>query len=111
MRSDAGATPDPQSSRRTDATLSDAPEVASKQTRISAAWVAITAGLATLMVVLVFALQNLQSVEVTFLSLHWHLPLAVLLLLVAALGGVVVFAFGAARIVQLKMQARHRRSR
>jgi len=99
------------SSWRTDATLSDEPEDASKRTRISAAWVGITSGLAALVVVLVFALQNLHTSRVTFFSLHGQLPLAVLLLLAAALGGVTVFAFGAARIVQLRLQARHRVSR
>lgn len=78
----------------------------SKRTRTSRAWAAITFGLAGLLVVLVFALQNLKSVKVTFLSLHGNLPLAVLLLLVAALGALIVFSFGAARIVQLRLQAR-----
>ena len=77
------------------------------RTRISGAWAAVTVGLAAVVVVLVFALQNLKTVEVTFISMHWHLPLAILLLLVAVLGGLVVFAFGAARIVQLRMAARH----
>lgn len=75
-------------------------------TRTSRAWAAITFGLAGLLVVLVFALQNLKSVEVTFLSLHGNLPLAVLLLLVALLGAFTVFSFSAARIVQLRVQAR-----
>jgi uncharacterized integral membrane protein len=54
-------------------------------------------------------LQNLKSVEVTFLSPHGNLPLAVLLLLVAVLGALIVFAFGAARIVQLRVAARRSR--
>ena len=77
------------------------------RTRISGAWAALTVGLIAVVAVLVFALQNLKSVEVTFISLHWHLPLAILLLLVATLGGLIVFAFGASRIVQLRMKARH----
>ena len=79
----------------------------SERTRISGAWAAVTVGLAAVVVVLVFALQNSKAVEVTFIGMHWHLPLAILLLLVAALGGLVVFAFGAARIVQLRIAARH----
>jgi uncharacterized integral membrane protein len=39
------------------------------------------------------------------LSLHGELPLAVLLLLVAVLGALVAFAFGAARIIQLRLRA------
>lgn len=78
------------------------------RTRASRAWAITTGGLIALVMVLVFALQNLQRVEVTFLSLHGHLPLAVLLLLVAVLGALVVFAFGASRIVQLRVHARRR---
>jgi uncharacterized integral membrane protein len=71
--------------------------------------VSIALGLAALVTVLVFAIQNLRSVEITFLSLHWTAPLALLLLLASALGGVVVFAFGAARIAQLRIRARRLR--
>jgi uncharacterized integral membrane protein len=81
------------------------------RTRTRRAWGAITLGLATLLVVLVFALQNLRRVEVSFLSLHGRLPLAILLLLVAVLGALVVFAFGAARIVQLRVEGRRSRRR
>lgn len=90
-------------------TTSAAPSRSSRRTRTSRAWGAITFGLAVLIVVLVFALQNLESVEVTFLSLHGDLPLAVLLLVVAALGALIVFTFGAARIVQLRVGARRSR--
>jgi uncharacterized integral membrane protein len=82
-----------------------------RHTRASRAWVSIALGLAALVVVLVFAIQNLTPVEITFTSLHWSPPLAVLLLLAAALGGVVVFAFGAARVGQLRIQARRLRRR
>lgn len=82
-----------------------------RHTRTSGAWASIALGLAALVLVLVFAIQNLRSVEITFLSLHWTPPLAVLLLLASALGGLVVFAFGAARIGQLRIQARRARRR
>jgi uncharacterized integral membrane protein len=90
---------------------SDAQEKSARHTRTSGAWVSIALGLAALVVVLVFAMQNLSTVEVTFLSLHWTPPLAVMLLVASALGGVVVFAFGAARIGQLRIQARRARRR
>jgi len=111
MTSNQGATPDDLTSWRTNATLSDVPADSPKRTRIGAAWVGITLGLAALVAVLAFALQNLKPTGVAFFSLHGELPLAVLLVLAAALGGATVFAFGAARIVQLRMQARHHRSR
>jgi len=76
-----------------------------RQTRLSGAWTAIVIGLVALVVILVFILQNQQSVEVTFLMFSGHLPLAVALLFALLLGAVVVFAFGAARILQLRMVA------
>jgi len=76
-----------------------------RQTRLSGAWTAIVVGLVALVVILVFILQNQQSVEVTFLFAHGHLPLAVALLFALILGAVIVFAFGAARILQLRMVA------
>ena len=62
-------------------------------------------GLLILVVVLVFILQNQQSVEVSFLFLSGHLPLAVALLFAMILGAMIVVAFGAARILQLRMVA------
>jgi putative membrane protein len=76
-----------------------------RQTRLSGAWTAIVIGLLALVVILVFILQNQQSVEVTFLVFQGNLPLAVALLFALLLGAVIVFAFGAARILQLRMVA------
>ena len=76
-----------------------------RRTRLSGAWTAIVIGLIALVVILVFILQNQQSVEVAFLFFHGHLPLAVAMLFALILGAVVVFAFGAARIFQLRMVA------
>ena len=82
-----------------------------RQTRLSGAWTAIVIGLLALVLILVFILQNQQSVDVTFLFFKGHLPLAVALLFALILGAVIVFAFGAARILQLRMvagRARHK---
>jgi putative membrane protein len=76
-----------------------------RNTRLSGAWTAIVIGLVALVVILVFILQNQQSVEVTFLMFQGHLPLAVALLFALILGAVIVVAFGAARILQLRMVA------
>ena len=76
-----------------------------RQTRLSGAWTAIVVGLIALVVILVFILQNQQSVEVSFLMFSGHLPLAVALLFALILGAIIVFAFGAARILQLRMVA------
>lgn len=79
------------------------------QTRLSGAWTALVIGIVALVVILVFILQNLQTVEVYFLFFHWHLPLAVGLLFAMVLGAVVVLAFGAVRILQLRLVARRAR--
>ncbi len=79
------------------------------QTRLSGAWTALVVGIVALVVILIFILQNLQSVEVYFLFFHWNLPLAVALLFAMVLGAVVVLAFGAVRIFQLRLVARRAR--
>jgi putative membrane protein len=76
-----------------------------RRTRLSGAWTAIVIGLVALVIILVFILQNGQKVEVTFLMFKGQLPLAVALLFALILGAIIVFAFGAARILQLRMVA------
>ena len=76
-----------------------------RRTRLSGAWTAVVIGLVILIVILVFILQNQQSVEVSFLVFSGHLPLAVALLFAMILGALIVVAFGAARILQLRMVA------
>ena len=76
-----------------------------RRTRLSGAWTAIVVGLLALVVILIFILQNQQRVDVSFLIFSGHLPLAVALLFAMILGALIVFAFGAARILQLRMVA------
>jgi len=80
-----------------------------RQTRLSGAWTALVIGIVILVVILVFILQNLQNVEVHFLMFQGQLPLAVALLFAMILGAVVVLAFGAGRILQLRLVARRAR--
>jgi uncharacterized integral membrane protein len=80
-----------------------------RQTRLSGAWTALVVGLVILVVILVFILQNLQSVEVHLFVFQGELPLAVALLFAMVLGAVVVLAFGAGRILQLRLVARRAR--
>jgi len=76
-----------------------------RRTRLSGAWTAIVVGLLALVVILVFILQNQQSVEIKFLMFEGKLPLAIALLFALILGAIIVVAFGAARILQLRMVA------
>ena len=80
-----------------------------QQTRLSGAWTALVVGVVALLVILVFILQNLQSVELYFLTFHGHLPLAIALLFAVILGAVIVLAFGGGRILQLRLVARRAR--
>src|SRR5450759_5202190 len=89
----------------TDASETGEPLPGERQTRLSGAWTAIVVGLVAMVVILVFILQNQQSVEVTFLVFKGHLPLAVALLFALIFGCLLVVAFGAARILQLRMVA------
>jgi uncharacterized integral membrane protein len=70
-------------------------------------WSAVVVLVASLVLVIVFILQNLQAVAVSFLVFHGRVPLGVALLVAATLGGLIVVAAGAARVVQLR-RARHR---
>jgi uncharacterized integral membrane protein len=80
-----------------------------RHTRLSGAWTALVVGILALAVILIFVLQNLQSVELSFLAFHGRLPLAVALLFAVILGAVIAVAFGGARIRQLRMVARRAR--
>jgi uncharacterized integral membrane protein len=72
------------------------------RTRTSAIWVGICAGALTLVVLIVFMLQNTRSVEVTFLWMHGNLPLALALLIAGVGVGILAMVVGAARITQLR---------
>lgn len=80
-----------------------------RHTRLSGAWTALVVGAVALVVILVFILQNLQSVELSFLVFRGRLPLAVALLFAVTLGAVIAMALGGARIRQLRMVTRRAR--
>lgn len=79
------------------------------RTRTSAVWTAVVVLVASLVLVLIFILQNLQDVSVSFLGFDGQLPLGVALLVSSTLGGVIVVAAGAARVVQLRRTRRRSR--
>ena len=79
------------------------------RTRTSAAWVGICVAALLFVVLIIFMLQNTGSVEVTFLSLHGNLPLAMALLIAAVGAAILTMVVGAARITQLRRLSRRRR--
>jgi lipopolysaccharide assembly protein A len=81
-------------------------------TRISGLRTGLIAGLAALIVVMIFIIQNAHAVNISFLGAHLRLSLAVALLLAAIAGALIMTAAGTARITQLRRimrRDRHKR--
>jgi uncharacterized integral membrane protein len=80
------------------------------RTKISAAWVAITAGLVLLLLIIAFIWQNRQNARLNFLWLHGNVPVGLTILLSFVAGGLLVGLLGTVRLTQLRhMASRHRR--
>jgi lipopolysaccharide assembly protein A len=75
-------------------------------TRLSATWTVVAASLIGLVLLLVFILLNLQRVEVNLYGAHKQIPLAIALLFAVVFGGVLVFAIGTSRILQVRARAK-----
>ncbi len=77
-----------------------------RPTRISGTWVAVLASIVVLTFLLIFILQNLSDATIHFVGLAFTLPLGVALLFSTIGGAVLVALVGAARILQLRRQAK-----
>jgi putative membrane protein len=87
------------------------PQHTVEPTRTSMVWTMVGIGVALLLAILVFILQNGQRVRVRFLMMEGTLPLGAGLLFAALLGALLVLVAGAARVLQLRVVARrHRRA-
>ncbi|MEE6258651.1 LapA family protein [Plantactinospora sonchi] len=75
-------------------------------TRTGAAWVGICVAALICVVLIVFMLQNTQSVEVTFLWMHGTLPTALAMLIAGVGAAILTMVVGAARITQLRRLSR-----
>lgn len=84
-------------------------ERAVRRTGISFTWVAVIVSIILLVLMLIFILQNLRNVTVTFFGASGELPLGVMLLFAAIGGAVLVAIVGVARLGQLRLNARQRR--
>jgi uncharacterized integral membrane protein len=78
-------------------------------TRTSRALWALVAGLVLLALIIVFMAQNGAHVDVKFLWIKGNLALGVALFGAAILGAATVLLLGAARILQLRRQAKRAR--
>jgi uncharacterized integral membrane protein len=79
-----------------------------RSTRTGRTWTAAVSFAFVLILLLVFILQNGQSVKISFIGLNGHLPLAVAMLFAAAAGALLVAIPGVGRMVQLRRAARRR---
>ena len=86
---------------------SKVPLVARAQsTRTSRVWLGSVFGLVVLIAILIFILQNLASVVIHFPAASARMPVGVAILFGVILGGLFVFLFGLARVVQLRHSIR-----
>jgi lipopolysaccharide assembly protein A len=86
-----------------------APRRRGLHTRISGVRTALIVGIAALIVVLIFIIQNAHTVRISFLGAHLQMSLAVALLLAAIAGALIMAAAGTARITQLRQTMRRDR--
>ncbi|WP_390828773.1 LapA family protein [Lentzea alba] len=77
-----------------------------RPTRISGTWIAVLIAIVVLIFLLVFILQNGGNTTIRFLWGEFSLPLGVALLFGAIGGALLVAVVGAARILQLRRQAK-----
>ncbi|WP_406280529.1 lipopolysaccharide assembly protein LapA domain-containing protein [Nocardia sp. NBC_00881] len=78
----------------------------SLSSRTGHTWTGLILGALILVVLLIFILQNLETVEVSLFFWHFSLPLGVAVLL-SVIGGALVMALvGGARILQLRRVAK-----
>jgi uncharacterized integral membrane protein len=79
------------------------------RTRTSAVWFGVWAGVAALILLIIFVAQNTKGVEINFLWMHGRIPLALGLLIAGVCGALVAMAVGAIRIIQLRRLVRRGR--
>ncbi|MDT7788843.1 MAG: hypothetical protein QOF58_7262 [Pseudonocardiales bacterium] len=77
-----------------------------RPTRISGTWIAVLVAIVVLIFLLIFILQNGDNTTIRFLWGEFSLPLGVALLFGAIGGALLVAVVGAARILQLRRQAK-----
>ncbi|MDH6143498.1 MULTISPECIES: lipopolysaccharide assembly protein LapA domain-containing protein [Kitasatospora] len=77
-----------------------------RRTRTGAAWVGATLFALVLLMLLIFVLENGDSVDVAFFGAHGSIPLGVALLLAAVFGILLIAIPGTGRILQLRRRLR-----
>jgi lipopolysaccharide assembly protein A len=80
------------------------------RTRTGAAHASLITGVLLLVLLLVFILENTQSVKISYFGASGHLALGIALLVAAVGGALLVGIVGTARIAQVRRIAKRRRS-
>jgi uncharacterized integral membrane protein len=78
-----------------------------ERTRASGWWAGLIIAAIVLIFLLIFILQNLESVDIDFLMFSGSLPVGVAMLLAAIAGILVVAVPGVARMIQLRRHHKH----
>jgi uncharacterized integral membrane protein len=73
-------------------------------TRASATWTAVVVGVIVFIALIIFIAGNTSSAPISFAGIHGHAPIAVMLLVAAVGGALVVVIAAAVRILQLRRQ-------
>ena len=73
---------------------------------LGSAWVTLVIGAVLLILLLVFVLQNQNSIDISFIAWEFSMPSGVLILLAAIVGALVMAMVAAMRIFQLRHRAR-----
>lgn len=79
--------------------------IPSTPTRLSGAWTAVIVAAVLLVALIVFIAENTQTSTVNFLGAHGRASTAVMLLIAAVTGALVVGVVGAGRIIQLRRRS------
>ncbi|GAA5155421.1 hypothetical protein GCM10023340_40660 [Nocardioides marinquilinus] len=82
-----------------------------RSSRTSGAWTGVVVALVLILLLVVFVLQNTDSAPVEFLWLDGNAPVAVLLLIAAAVGMAIAALVGSLRIMQLRRRIKRERRR
>ncbi|WP_113719034.1 LapA family protein [Arthrobacter dokdonensis] len=80
-------------------------------TRASMMWVATAAGLLVLVLLIIFILQNQESVTLHYFGLNGTVSIGVGLFIGAVGGGIIVAIAGTVRIIQLRARVRRNKPR
>ncbi|WP_431969465.1 LapA family protein [Nocardia sp. bgisy134] len=86
------------------ATTGKKPSISS---RTGYAWVGLVVGTLIMIVLLIFILQNLETIQVSLFFWEFHLPIGVAVLLSVICGALVMALVGGMRIIQLRRAAKH----